>query len=239
MARILSLILLCLTAACLQYAQSRSTANRPANYWLQTPTEYPLSEDAVSPIVREDRDAYFDKTIGSKSPLTAQTGAFSALSEGSHLGEEKEIPDVNARSILIGDFQGFQSVLSASHRSIYTEVTFKVDRVLEDTAGRATPGGTATVIVPGGTVDLNGRALSYLTTDKEYFIQPAQKYLLVLSYHPQGDFYIIAKTWIIANGVLRPNSNLERIRAAQGKSVLTGLSEAQAVVSLSNLINGH
>lgn len=183
------------------FSQSVSAAakNQPANSWLRTPTVSPLAQDFVAPVVRADRDAYFDEIIGSRTPLTGLKDSFSVLSEGSHLGQEEEIPKVPMRSVVIAQFQNFQSVLSSSHRSIYTEVTFKADRVLEDTA-RHIAGNTFTVIVPGGTVDLNGRTISYLTADREYYIQPGQKYLLVLSYNALGDFFTLAKTWVVLTG---------------------------------------
>jgi hypothetical protein len=67
---------------------------------------------------------------------------------------------------------------------------------------------------------------------EQFFIQPQKHYLLVLSYHSDGDFYTLAKSWELSNGIVKPNSKLEQLRATKGKSTLAGLPENQIAASL-------
>ena len=77
--------------------------------------------------------------------------------------------------------------------------------------------------------------LSYLLDPQDFFIQPGKRYLLVLSYHADGDFYTLAKNWELSGGVVKPNSKLEQTPAAQGKASLAGLAENQLAAALRGL----
>ena len=81
-----------------------------------------------------------------------------------------------------------------------------------------------TIAIPVGTVNLpNGRFLSYLTDPKAYALQPDHTYLLVVTYKPSGQFFVLNKSWDVTTGVVRPNSSHEATRYAQGRSHLVGL----------------
>lgn len=78
--------------------------------------------------------------------------------------------------------------------------------------------------------------ISYLIDPEQFFIQPQKRYLLVLSYHQDGDFYTLAQSWELSNGVVKPNSKLEQNRAAKGKASLAGVPEGQLAASLQTLL---
>lgn len=147
-----------------------------------------------------------------------------------------EIPQNPDRAILSGAFANFQCILSQSQRSIYTELSFSVDHVFADPTDQLARGATITLIIAGGSVQTSSGTLSYLIDPEQFFIQPQKRYLVVLSYHSDGDFYTLAKNWELSNGVVKPNSKIEQSRAAKGKSSLAGLSEAQLATSLQALI---
>ena len=85
----------------------------------------------------------------------------------------------------------------------------------------------------------SGGRLSYLVDPQDFFIQPGKRYLLVLSYNADGDFYTLVKNWELSGGVVNANSKLEQIRAAQGKASLAGVAEAQVASALQGLLAAH
>jgi hypothetical protein len=218
----------------------QSSSPLPANAWLRTPASSLRTTGSVSQSVRASRDQYFDTLFGAPSALTATTASWA------HIGHEisapditkiPEIPQIPDRVILTGTFAKFESILSQSQRSIYTEVGFSVDRVLADPKGQLARGVMVTAIIPGGTVQIAGDTLSYLVDPEDFFIQPQKRYLLVLSYHSDGDFYTFVKNWDLSDGVVKPNSKVEQIRAAKGKAILSGKSETQLPAAVPPLLS--
>jgi len=131
--------------------------------------------------------------------------------------------------------------LSASEFSLYTEVTVHVDEVFDDQSGsRDHADKDITILVVGGTVTLaSGRILSYDTEPIRFSLQPAHKYLLVLSYHREGDFYSVMDDWDVSDGTVRPNTVPGEYRAERGLSSLSGLTVQQLGPALGKLLNEH
>lgn len=151
---------------------------------------------------------------------------------------ETEIPPAKDRVVLTGTFTTHRSVLSASEFSLYSEVTVHVDQVFEDQgASSAGPGGDVTIMLSGGTVTLaSGRSLSYDTEPAQFCLQPDHKYLLVLSYHREGDFFLDRDDWDISDGTVRPNTGAGEYRAKHGLSSLNGLTVQQLGPALDKLL---
>ncbi|MDQ2711113.1 MAG: hypothetical protein M3Y24_02570 [Acidobacteriota bacterium] len=194
--------------------------------------------DNVSPVFRYDRDNFFDQSLGNPQPLTPETAGHSHVSEGAVYGAPPELPPLSAEDVLImGRFETYHSVLSASHRSIYTEVRISVQKVIGQGAGQHISSRTDLVIaIPGGTVQLSdGRIISYLTDDRQYSIQPDHTYFLLLGHQNLGDFYVLEKSWDVTGGVGKPNTPFEVERANKGQSRLTGLSVDAAVSELKKM----
>jgi hypothetical protein len=216
-------------------AQPHSARRDPtvtANAWMKTPTDL-STPDVVLGILRTDRDPVWDGLIGARSALTPEEATQHGIAEGAHFATEAEIPDIPDRAVLIGRFSGFRSVLTASTRAIYTEVSVDVSNVFEDVAGHAKPGGQITIILAGGTVKtLAGQIISYLTQPRAYSIQPNKAYLLVLGYYAEGDSYGLAKDWDITDGTVKANTALDMQRAKDGKSTLVGMTKDQLINSL-------
>lgn len=141
----------------------------------------------------------------------------------------------------MGTFTNHRSVLSASEFSLYTEVTVHVHEVFDDQSGSgAFANKDITILVGGGTVTLaSGRILSYDTEPIRFSLQPAHKYLLVLSYHREGDFYAAMDDWDISDGTVRPNTAPGEYRAEHGLSSLSGLTVEQLGPALGKLLYGH
>jgi hypothetical protein len=135
-------------------------------------------------------------------------------------------------------------VLTPSERSLYTEVTLRVDEVFEDrtASGHPTANRDITLIVYGGTVVLrDGQAFSIKNpmASPELFIQPDHKYLFVLDYESSGDFYDYADSWDITDGTARANSPRAMHFAREGHSAIDGLSGKQLGPTLDKLLYGH
>lgn len=214
----------------------------PANEWMKKASP-PLEEaDTIAPVVRYDRDTFFDDTIGSPEPLTPGTASRSHMSEGSVYGEVPEIPPLNANSLIItGRFESYRSILSASHRSVYTDIHVSVQRIVyQGSEIHVTPGADITIDVGGGTVDLgDGRVLSYLTDPREYALQPSRDYLLVLTHVPSGDFFTVDRNWDITDAIVKPNTWHEAILAKKGRSRLSGLSVEAAISEVKKQLPGQ
>lgn len=235
-----SICLLTITISINSFAQE-SAIRKPgqSNWWMKTATS-PGVTDNVSPILRYDRDQFFDQTIGSATPLTPENSKNTHMSEGAVYGMPPEIPSLSPNTaIVVGGFKSYHAVLSASHRSVYTEVRLEIEQVVKQGTDVHVSSATAvTVAIPGGSVSLaeNGQVISYLTDDRQFGIEPNRTYLLVLSYESLGDFFTLKKNWDVTDGVVKPNSVLEIERATKGQSRLVGLPLAAAVSELKKAV---
>jgi hypothetical protein len=91
---------------------------------------------------------------------------------------DPEIPRIANRAILTAQFVSYRSILNASERSIYTEVTLNAEKVFQVEAGEAGPGQNVTLSLAGGTVIApSGKVIRLLTQPRTLFIQPGKRYL--------------------------------------------------------------
>jgi hypothetical protein len=195
------------------------------NLWLKTPIPWDPKKDLVDHDVRSLRDAYFDATHGSATPLTHPDGNVRAESEGSSFPPPPEIPLKPGQALLMAQFSSYSTVLSSSERTIYTEGQFHVENVFVPSSSAVTPGSDITLEIAGGAVRLgSGQVISYLTSPRRYFLQPGRLYLLILEYHPRGDFYIAGKSWDLTDGSVRENSSQDAGRVASRSSDILGRS---------------
>jgi hypothetical protein len=209
-----------------------------ANAWMKVASPVSAALN-LEPILRFDRDSIFDSAIGSPAPLTPANAGSSHMSQVSYYGDLPEIPALTDSSlVIVGRFVGFQSILSSSHRSVYTEIDVAVQQVIGGLMQRSLgPGNHLTILIPGGTVDLGGGAIvSYLTDGQDYSLQPNHSYLLILKHQPKGDFFTVEREWDITGGVARPNSPYEAERLAKGKSRVSGLLVPDAIAEVRKAI---
>lgn len=220
------------------YHRAQNSTGTAANAWMRIPTLYADRSAGISASLRAERDQFWDGISDERAPLTPESAASTAVSDGSLSSTPPEIAQVPNRVILTATFMRFRSILTASERAVYTDVTFRVHEVFQVRAGHARPGDDITVSLAGGTVVTpGGKILSYLTQPREVFLQPNRRYLLVLTYHDLGDFYQAADNWDISEGVVRPNSAASRRRARDGRSSLSGITTDQLPPSLYKLLS--
>ncbi len=219
-------------------------AQKPAaNAWRLTPTPYLEWNKDISPSLREERDAYWDAATQRQFPLTikAESVAVGGPDYGDD-GKRPEIPDVPNRAILTATFTGERNVLSGSEKSIYTEITMRVQQVFEDKtgSGRLSPHKDITLILIGGTVALrSGQILSDHVQPSDRALQPGRSYLLALQYHREGNWYALKEDWDVTDGVVRVNTGWGQYLAKHGRSSLNGLAVDQLGTALSKELYAH
>jgi hypothetical protein len=209
-------------------ATHQDAAKPAANAWRFAPTPYLEWNKDISPLLRAQRDRYWDGVTHREWPLTVkkEDRAVGGPDHGDN-GTQPEIPDVPDRAMLTATFTKDRSVLSASERSIYTEVTMNVQQVFEDEAGAGSlaPHKDVTLPLVGGTVALkSGQILSDHVQPSDLSLQPGRSYLLVLQYHKEGDWYELKEDWDITDGVVRANTRWGQHLAKDGRSRLNGLA---------------
>lgn len=178
-------------------------AARAENAWMSNPLSAHLA-DSVPATIRQQRDLFFDNGIGQRERLTPLTARNVAISEGSFFAGAPEIPEVENRKLVVVLFASYRPVLTASGRAIYTEVSLVVRDVLDNGMPAVNVGQTITLALPGGAVITDsGEILSFLTQPKPRYISPEKIYLMVLSYRPAGDFYLLGKAWDVSSGFVK------------------------------------
>lgn len=220
------------------YHRAQNSTGTAANAWMRIPTLYADRSAGISASLRAERDQFWDGISDERAPLTPESAASTAVSDGSLSSTPPEIAQVPNRVILTATFMRFRSILTASERAVYTDVTFRVHEVFQVRAGHAHPGDYIDVSLFGGTVITPaGQVLSYLVQPRQFFLQPGKRYLLVLTYHDLGDFYQAADDWDISDGVVRPNSSASLRRTREGRSSLSGLATDQLPRALYGLLS--
>ncbi len=212
--RILILASLAALFANLLISQNSGTAANPSaphepgpfeNAWTAEPHSPHLS--SIAPEIRTQRNSYFDSLIGEPKPLTPQSAVRVGMIQGSSLESSPEIPAVQNPKVVLARFESSIPILTASQRAIYTEVTLTVADILDSNSSiTIRPGDIVTLAVPGGSVIKDdGSVLSFLTQPRKLYIGPGRTFLLALSYHPDGNFYIMTKAWDVSSGIAKPN----------------------------------
>jgi hypothetical protein len=208
----------------------QKTSGPAANAWMKTPSGAEILPSA--PFHRSERDQFWDSTAATmRVPLTPDNAGAAALSEGAWSPNSPELPELPNRTILTATFTSFQSILTASGRTVYTDISFRVHDVIE--GANASPNSSITVSIAGGTVKASdGKVISYLTQPRDMFLQPGRTYLLVLSYKPSVDFYTLGEDWDISDGTAKPNSYFGKWMFEHGHSSFAGKATDDALRDL-------
>jgi hypothetical protein len=225
--------LLTICIAALAQAKPDNSSTPAADAWMKEPTPYLAWNSGISPALRAARDRVWEAGSMSDMPLTQEGSGrvvgcdYDMTWETSELGNH-----LKHRVILTATFLDHRSVLSKSERSLYSEVTLRVDKVYEKKTGNeeSIAGRDITMALYGGTVLLkDGRVFSIENTcaRADLFIQPEHKYLFVPDYEKDGDFFHYAESWDLTDGTLRPSSPLTQFFGQSGHSALSGIKVEQ------------
>jgi hypothetical protein len=118
-------------------------------------------------------------------------------------------------------------------------MTFHVNDVSEDHSGHVTPNANITLAVLGGSVTSDGKVISFLTNSREYFLQPRRTYLLVLTYQPDQELFVVSGNWDITSGVVSANSSADRALELRSGSKIIGLTNDQLHSYLSKYLKNQ
>jgi hypothetical protein len=150
-------------------------------------------------------------------------------------GRPELLPSSDA--VVVGDFVDYHAYLSTTHRSIYTEISVKVERVLKDTPKPILVGANIYVLEPGGAVRLANGITVREDLERAFSIQPGERYLMFLSYNADGDFYTLTKAWLLVDGTAAPVAPDDVERARRGRSAYAGMPEGQFLNSVQDAVN--
>lgn len=217
------------------------------NRWMLAPVDIGQQVDPVAPSERQARDRYWDREIRATAPLTdpAAEPGYRGIPPQSLPYDKQFMPaELIGRVWLTGTFEDFRVYLSASALSIYTEIAFRVSRVI---GGSPTPALQAGALIsidrPGGTVRISSeRILRYEVIPRPYDFSPGHTYLLGLTHVAEGDFYVfddaVGPRWDLADGTAKADSRREAHRPSVGSwgPWVTGLPTQSAIDLLTQRI---
>lgn len=213
-------------ALCAQGAQSGSpNSNEPAN-WRDVPVRLHAHPDTASASQRNARDQYWGQFFPA-------TGGFLTTTRGRHpIQDLPEIVNLLDAFWAVGTFTGYD-VYPISTAGIYTEMHFRIERVIGPSENTSLRGGeTFDVGAPGGTIAMpSGEIAQQKGWEEAYQYPPIPngRYLIQLVPVPQGSFYIVKDYWDLTTGKVKPVLPRAKFLAQNGNSRLTGTNEDQAI----------
>jgi len=222
-----------------QLARDERDFQTAENRWMRVPVELPSKGDPVSQVDRQARDDYWDNLIGASEPLSQPGARSRSMPLANAAPDLPEFGDLDDGVWVVGKIENYRTLLSASKRSVYTELDFRIQHVFgHPNVPSLSEGSQIDIDLPGGTIGAPwGATISYEVHPEKYYYQPGHTYLIALGYHPHGNFYTggpsnAAKRWDVTDGTIRPGNSLQAYRAANKKSEIDGLplNDATALV---------
>jgi hypothetical protein len=208
------------------------------NRWMKVPIDVRAQRNTATEAERLARDNYWDDLIGASMPLSQPNARAKGMPLANPPINSPEYGDLGKGVWVIGKFVTYRTILSASQRSVYTEIDLHVQHVF----GRpSVPGLREGVVIqidrPGGTIlSPWGSTISYAVQPEQYDFQPGHTYLVQLGFHADGNFYTggyrTGKRWDLTDGLVRPNTQALVHRAAHNSSELNGLKVHDAIQHL-------
>lgn len=200
-----------------------------ANKWMTVPIDVRTQPDPVSRDDRQGRDAYWDTRIGASAPLSDPNAKGRPMPIGDAVVSAPEIGDLGDGVLVIGKFETYRTVLSASQRSVYSEIGLRIQHVFGHPNPPIQQGQLIDVVRPGGTIIAPwGTTLSYGIHPEQMGLQPLHTYLIRLGYNTSGRFYSggyrTSELWDLTDGTVKPGNSLQKARADNGMSQINGLS---------------
>ena len=147
-----------------------------------------------------------------------------------------ELPASVSGTILLGTITASQVNQSEDHRTLYTESTIKVERVINQQQLLAKEGNSIAVTQAGGNLLLaSGRMLSHISVGTGDPLQIGGRYVFFLLYASAGQCYKIATAWALKDGYARAMGAVDIERAQHGKSLYEGMPETEFLRKVSTL----
>ena len=199
-----------------------------AKTWMTEPVDLRTQTDSVPPDDRKARDAYWDRVIGSPVSLSNANAGLRPLPHVFVVPTAPEFGDLGDGAWVIGKFESYQTILSQSQLSIYTEIGLRIQHVFGHPIPPVQDGQLITLDRPGGTVIApSGKLLSFPIDPDSMGLQPNHSYLVLLGYDESGHYYRAAykaaALWDVTDGSVKPGNNFQRSRANNGLSEINGM----------------
>jgi hypothetical protein len=215
-----------------EHAREERAFQTAANKWMKIPTDLDKQIDTVSAQDRQARDAYWDAIIGASAPLSDPTAKPKFQPIANPDPAAPELGDLGDGTMAIGKFEGYHTVLSASKRSIYTEIQLKIIRIFGQPSAPIQQGTIIDLDRPGGTVVAPwGATISYEVHPREVDLIPGHVYLIAFAYRPNGHFYVggqkNGRSWDLTDGKVKPGNPLQKHRSEHRLSEIDGLSVSE------------
>lgn len=193
--------------------------------WRDTPRNPATEIDPVPPEVRQKRDLYMSQLL---AQLVSPPGYSGGCLIGSWLvGSTSEFGRIKGDAWIIGTFADFNVFPTiALQGATYTEIYVRVDHVIAQPSGTTLSAEQVIdTVVAGGAVERPGKPpLFFMHCPNKYSPQPGHKYLMQIFYNPETLSYSADWRWDLTDGTVRPNSEPDAWRAANGKSAIDGTS---------------
>jgi hypothetical protein len=174
------------------FSSSGQVQTAADDYWRRQPQPVlSASADAVSRTIRAARNKAFDHIYGPPPKGWVTSGPDVAPIF-------QEIPASKGETVALVHFADYTTILSASRKSVYTEVRMDVEQVLQDPSGTVRPGKALTVVLGGGSLRLPSGKIVRRDLDQgsETGLQPGHRYLAFLFYSKNGgDYFECVKSW--------------------------------------------
>lgn len=219
----------------------------PTNLWQQE-AHTPKPEPPIGSrqfVNQAQRNAYAEKGYSPHMPLEELERQHLGYAQ-SHLiplptGVSAVPPPHPNELAAAGTFDSFDTVLTPSHQSIYSEMHIAVEKVmLCNFAPCPQPGSTVDVFVPGGTVSLsNGSKLSFLAGPRPYGLVPHHRYVLFLKHIAEGDFYLLDKSIDVTEGYASPNDPDDVVADQKGTWPFAQMNEPDLLNAVSEKLNAQ
>lgn len=227
-----------LLGATLGPGQSPDQPKEDRSAWKRTAK--PLVVEPADPARRariEKWDRRFDELMNSTETLEQRSaeGIGYGIAPPGYVAEPEDLPVRPELSIVVAKFEAYQMHLSHTHRSLYTEITMRVERSLYPGPTLLAPGSTVTLLEDGGTVQLpDGRVLSISESYNPSGFRPGHRYLLFLRYETKYDHFLVTRCWELRNGLVKATEYYDLNRSvAPG---FAGMSEAAFLQSVQKTI---
>jgi hypothetical protein len=197
--------------------------NSAHNRWQLTAVDPKSRIDTVSPLIRAQRNAYWQGPQQHSHRILSGEGNIGGPLV---LRSAPELPYLKGATWVIATFESFQ-VFAADpdYDVIYSEMNFRVEHVVRTPNSiRLSTGDLIALDFRGGRIKTaQGNTVSSLLSPSQYFYQPGHTYLLQLLHVDQGDFFFSHKRWDVTSGTVQPDDVGEIDRAGRGASMLNGM----------------
>jgi len=230
------------------YGQSSAGIEPSINTWHHRPTQAaPPPEDPTARQLWSIRGDNFDRDTGVPYALDnpAATAAHIAAHPGAGSTEDRyyltnPLPVKDSDAVVIATFSNYEVELSPSKHSLYTVVHFTIERVLKSKYRALLPGDTIDSLFTGGTLNLNGRVISFRVNHSDHTpLEEHQRYLLFLKYSSKSESYSIIKHWKLELGQVTAVDLVEKRRATNGTSDFNGHSESEIIAATEEAIRSE